>query len=46
MLEISEEQQAEFWKVSMKFQWLTDKVSGTNWMVPDAGCFVPDIKLQ
>ena len=46
MLEISEEQQAEFWKVSMKFQWLPDKVSGTNRMVPDAGCFVPDIKLQ
>ena len=29
-----------------KFQWLPDKVSGTNWMVPDTGHFVPDIKLQ
>ena len=44
MLEISEEQQAEFWKVSMKFQWLPDKVSGTNRMVPDTGYFVPDIE--
>ena len=33
-------------KPENKFQWLPDKVSGTNWMVPDTGHFVSDIKLQ
>ena len=33
-------------KPENKFQWLADKVSGTNRMVADTGYFVPNIKLQ